>query len=322
MEQYYLSACLFFFLFSKSCDLGRGRVDYTRTAQTSYDVQFRKLSTYSRYQPKHHEYSARCTVHHGNRRIVPRQSSRRLYVHALLANAMVATSVVVGTESSSSLPVNTIAAAHCSNATNSHALDLDSIAPIVNAGFRAVLAEASKLGVLDPPHGRTPMPDPKKITDEDPFASDDGESDNGSESEKGTCATTTPAKAGPSPSPGGARNDNEDDDEDCDEKLLEYKFDYGFNSLVFLGEYLRRNNPVAIRARNEQHDANLEYLQQRAARCLGREAVFVELNELVVQRRSGIVHGPIVGEVSDCGGIMWARAFRPGMLGRWVIQQQ
>ena len=232
---------------------------------------------------------------------------------------MVSTTVVMGTESSSSLPVNTTAGAHCSNGNN-NALDLDSIAPIVNAGFRAVLAEASNLGVLDPPHGRTPMPDPQKITDEDPFASGDGGRD-GSESEKGTYAST-PDSTGPPPSPGCTRNDdsndddNDDDDDDSDEKLLEYKFDYGFNPLVFLGEYLRRNNPVAIRAREEQHDANLEYLRQRAARCLGREAVFVELNELVVQRRSGIVHGPIVGEVSDCGGIMWARAFRPGMMGR------
>ncbi|CAN0449655.1 unnamed protein product, partial [Laminaria digitata] len=228
----------------------------------------------------------------------------------------------------------------CSNGTsssnNKDALDLESIAPIVNAGFRAVLAEASKLGVLDPPHGRTPMPDPKKITDEYPVASDnDGGKDGGDSggSDKGTYAVTTPAstttRTGPLPSPGGTRTDNgttgdnngkdgdgddDDDDDDSDEKLLEYKFDYGFNPLVFLGEYLRRNNPVAICARDEQHDADLAYLRQRAARCLGREAVFVELNELVVQRRSGIVHGPIVGEVSDCGGMMWARAFRPGMM--------
>lgn len=249
---------------------------------------------------------------------------------------MAATTAVaaVGTESSSSLAVNTIDGAHCtngSNSNNSNALDLESIAPIVNAGFRAVLAEASKLGVLDPPHGRTPMPDPKKITDADPFAFDEGGRDGGSKSEKGTYAAATQASVGPPPSPGGTRNvnghnddgdddnnnndgddDDDDDDDDSDEKLLEYKFDYGFNSLVFLGEYLRRNNPVAIRARDEQHDANLEYLRQRAARCLGREAVFDELNELVIQRRSGIVHGPIVGEVSDCGGVMWARAFRPG----------
>lgn len=221
------------------------------------------------------------------------------------------TAVVVGTESSST-PMD-IASAHCSNGNQNDPLDLDSIAPIVNAGFRAVLVEASKLGVLDPPHGRTPMPDPKKITDEDPFASENGK-DDGSDSDTGACCRTT---SGGAWNNNGNNDENADDDDnddaDSDETLLEYKFDYGFNPLVFLGEYLRKNNPVAIRAREEQHDADLGYLRQRAARCLGREAVFVELNELVVQRRSGIIHGPIFGEVSDCGGVMWARTFRPGM---------
>ncbi|CAM9160558.1 unnamed protein product, partial [Scytosiphon promiscuus] len=89
---------------------------------------------------------------------------------------------------------------------------------------------------------------------------------------------------------------------------------YGFNPLVFLGEYLRKNNPAAIQARKEQHRADLEYLRHRAVKCLLREAAVVELRELVAQRQSGIVHGPIVGDVSDCGGIIWARTFRPGQL--------
>lgn len=186
-----------------------------------------------------------------------------------------------------------------SSKCSSRAFEIASIAPILNSGFRQVLAEANKLGVLDPPHGRTPMPDPKKIVEDNPSSSDGEEGGNNRQKE----------------TPSGAEVNGGNDDDDDDDKLLEYKFDYGFNPLVFLGEYMRRNNPVAIRARKEQHMADLRYLRQRAAKCLERETAKVELHELVVHRRSGIVHGPVVGEVSDCGGIVWARAIHSGNAG-------
>lgn len=210
------------------------------------------------------------------------------------------------------------------NKLKGNALDLASIAPMLNAGFRAVLEEASKRGVLDPPHGRTPMPDPKKITEDDPFMipSDDEEGGRGEVKEQEEVvakATAAGAATGTvPPCRGGVGNlvndnkSNDDDDDDDDDRLLEYKFDYGFNPLVFLGEYLRRNNPAAIRARKNQHDADLEYLRRRAAKSLEREAALGELRALVANRRSGVIHGPVVGEVSDCGCIMWARTFRSG----------
>lgn len=213
------------------------------------------------------------------------------------------------------------------SSNNNTALDLTAIAPMINAGFRAVLNEASKLGVLDPPHGRTPMPDPNKITEEDAFVSNsDRDDDNSDREETGTEVSEEQTHASSADLGVGGEDEDEDDDDD-DDKLLEYKFDYGFNPLVFLGEYLRKNNPAAVRAREEQLNADLEYLRYRAAKCLAREAALVELRDLVVHRQSGITHGPIVGEVSDCGGIVWARAFRSGALSCWVrsrrhVQQQ
>lgn len=203
--------------------------------------------------------------------------------------------------------------------TSNTALDLASIAPMINAGFRAVLNEASKLGVLDPPHGRTPMPDPRKITGEDAFASSSG-GDDGNNSDRGDTGTEISEEptAASSADLRAVEEDDDEDDDDDDDKLLEYKFDYGFNPLVFLGEYLRKNNPAAVRAREEQHNADLEYLRHRAAKCLAREAALVELHDLVVHRQSGITHGPIVGELSECGGVIWARAFRSGMLSCWI----
>lgn len=186
-------------------------------------------------------------------------------------------------------------------------IDLVSIAPMIDAGFRAVLAEASKRGVLDPPYGRTPMPDSKKIIEDDPFTLGDGGQGNEKEEDEVFVAASTGME---SSSAGGIGDDsNDDDDED---KLLEYKFDYGFNPLIFLGEFLHRNNPATIRARKEQRSADLEYIRQRAAKCLAREAALVELHEIVAHHRSSIIHGPMVGDVSDCGGMVWAKAFRPG----------
>eukprot|EP00903_Cladosiphon_okamuranus_P005498 g5479.t1 len=203
-----------------------------------------------------------------------------------------------------------------STATSSTALDLASIAPMINVGFRAVLNEASRLGVLDPPHGRTPMPDPKKITEVEAFASGSaGDNDNSDRGEEtGTDVSEEPTAASSADLGEREEDDDEedDDDDDDDDKLLDYKFEYGFNPLVFLGEYLLKNNPAAVRAREEQRRADHEYLRHRADRCLAREEAVVELRDLVAHRQSGITHGPIVGEVSDCGGIVWARAFRSG----------
>lgn len=57
------------------------------------------------------------------------------------------------------------------------ALDLAAISPVLNAGFRAVLEEAGRLGVLDPPYGRTPVPDPEKITEDRHNQASDTEND-------------------------------------------------------------------------------------------------------------------------------------------------
>lgn len=231
--------------------------------------------------------------------------------HLEQSEATMATAVV---EEGSSLTnaVSDDATSKCASSTPSRSaggLDLAAIAPIINAGFRAVLNEASKLGVLDPPHGRTPMPDPKKITEEEAFAW----SDNGDPADREETDTEVSDEQ-PTTAPAGTPEPEEEEEDDDDDKLLEYKFDYGFNPLVFLGEYLRKNNPAALRAREEQRNADLEYLRGRAAKALARESALAELRELVMYRQSGITHGPIVGEVSDCGCIVWARAFRAGAL--------
>lgn len=190
-------------------------------------------------------------------------------------------------------------------------LDLATVAPVLNAGFRAILEEAHNRRVLDPPYGRTAMPDPSKITQRDPILDTDIADDD-------SAAGTTDLFVVPEGrSPGLVADDDHAlaDESDEDSKLLEYKFDYGFNPLIFLGEFLRRNSPGAIRARNAKRDAIQGYLQQRAAKCLEREDDLLELRKLVSLRRSGIVHGPVAGDITDTGAVVWAKVFRPGTAG-------
>lgn len=196
------------------------------------------------------------------------------------------------------------------------AFDLSTIAPVLTAGFRALLVEATKRGVLDPPHGRMPIPDPKKIIDNDPRLEESAEygggvvddemnhAPSGADLDLPKCNALVDTKD--------VGYDDKSAEDDDDEKLLEYKYDYGFNPLVFLGEYLRRQSPTTILARKNQHDADLAYLRRRAIKGLDRETILRELGEVVVHRRAGIVHGPIVGDLSDRGGILWARAYRSG----------
>ncbi|CAM9849312.1 unnamed protein product, partial [Discosporangium mesarthrocarpum] len=111
-------------------------------------------------------------------------------------------------------------------------LDFANVAPALYDGFRALIEEACARGVLDPPHGRTRMPDPHKIVEGGPSGSDE---DIGVDEDEGNEGNMD------------EENDRANcDDEDDDDNLLAYKYDYGFNALVFLGEYLRRNNPRAI----------------------------------------------------------------------------
>lgn len=190
--------------------------------------------------------------------------------------------------------------------------NLATITPILKTGFRAVLTEALRLGVLDPPHGRTPMPDPNKITQQEIpndlaeySQSDDGESSRASVRVESCLPCVDPAAEI-------AQDVRDDDAESDDANLLEYHFNFGFNPLVFLGDYLRQNNPVAICARAKKRDLDQVFLQQQAARFLKKEVEMLQLRELVNLRRSGIVHGPIAGEITDTGARVWVEIFTSG----------
>lgn len=189
--------------------------------------------------------------------------------------------------------------------------DLGKITPILKTGFRAVLTEALRLGVLDPPHGRTPMPDPNRITQEE-IPNDLAEYPHSDDDESSRASVPVESRLPSDPAEEIAQDVRDDDAESDDANLLEYHFNFGFNPLVFLGDYLRQNNPVAICAREQKRDLVQVFLQQQAARFLKTEVEMLQLRELVNLRRSGIVHGPIAGEITDTGARVWVEVFTSG----------
>ncbi|CAN0348267.1 unnamed protein product, partial [Phaeothamnion confervicola] len=91
--------------------------------------------------------------------------------------------------------------------------------------------------------------------------------------------------------------------------MLEYKFDYGFNPLTFLGEWLAANDP-GLASRQER---DREALAQRAREDLRREAETAALKAAASRLRSGLLYGPVVA-AGDGSARLWARAARPGTL--------
>jgi hypothetical protein len=155
---------------------------------------------------------------------------------------------------------------------------------LIDRALQALLTEAEKHGVLKPPYGRAPMPEPSSILK--PLDIDDDE---------------------PEPVPGddGLAEDDEDDSD-----LLNYKYEYGFNPLVFIGEWLQANDPVMLEQRKQQE---LEAATTAAAALKAqvlRDTAFAELQVLVQERRSGVLFGPVIGAVTSEGAVLWVKACR------------
>jgi hypothetical protein len=118
---------------------------------------------------------------------------------------------------------------------------------LLHSGVESTLREAENQDVLEPPYGRkvaNPLP---KTDDEDELDADDPWADVEDE-------------------------EDEDGEEDGEEEEEEPKFEfaYGFNALKFLGEYLKTNNPKAVRERaiERQKQLLLEAKQAEVSRVI------------------------------------------------------
>jgi hypothetical protein len=155
---------------------------------------------------------------------------------------------------------------------------------LIDRALQALLTEAEKQGVLKPPYGKAPMPDPSSILK--PLNIDDDE---------------------PEPVPG---DDGLADDDEDDSDLLNYKYEYGFNPLVFIGEWLQANDPVMLEQQKLQELKAAAIAAEALKAQALRNTAFAELQVLVHQRRSGVLFGPVIGAVTADGAVFWVKACR------------
>ena len=162
--------------------------------------------------------------------------------------------------------------------------ELETLDALLHQGLEALLREAQKLDVLEPPFGRPPLQLP---LDEYQAAADDDDDD-----------------------------DDEDEDDGADEPEEAplgpvFKYDYGFNPLMFLAKFLSKNNPKNIAARELEYAKSARFLLDRARFAMLQNRTFGSLQEMVAQMRSGVTHGPVAGDVTFSGATLWARACKP-----------
>ena len=158
------------------------------------------------------------------------------------------------------------------------AADLTALQALLDQGIQALLAEATAKNVLQPPYGRSLLPDPRKVLE--PALS---------LTEAAEHAVTT--------------SDEQDD-------ALSFHFDYGFNPLCFLGEWLIAHDPVELQDQARQRRMQRQQAEQAQRHARQRAAALVELQEMAIRRRTGILFGPVLGAVDSSGGVLWAKTIR------------
>ena len=113
---------------------------------------------------------------------------------------------------------------------------------LLHSGIERTLHEADEKEVLEPPYGRK-MANPLPKTDDDGGGLDDDD-------------------------PWADVEDDEEDEDDGEEEEEEeepkFEYTYGFNPLLFLGEFLKTNTPKAVRQRAIERQKELEIQAKQA----------------------------------------------------------
>eukprot|EP01041_Mallomonas_annulata_P011129 gene11129-23264_t len=150
---------------------------------------------------------------------------------------------------------------------------------ILQRGFEHLLVTAKKNDVLEAPYGRPPTPTP--------FVDDDEEDlDSGS---------------------------GDDDDDD----FVEFKYEYGFNPLKFLGDFIMKSHPATLATLQRKiSEAHLR-LKSRVTHANKQIDTYIQLSQMSDRFRCGILHGPLTTPLSPTSVLCMCRSLA---LGEVVVQ--
>lgn len=103
-----------------------------------------------------------------------------------------------------------------------------------------------------------------------------------------------------------------EEDEESVEEEPPFHYHHGFNAVLELGRFLRRNNPKNVRANAILRQQAFQTLKNRAAAALATQNSFFFIQQRVVELRSGILLGPLSGDVTARSARLWCRSAMPG----------
>jgi hypothetical protein len=167
-----------------------------------------------------------------------------------------------------------------------HFADYDEALAFLNSslqgGIAKLLEEARRKGCIAPPYGRPPTPSPfvdESQIDEEALLQEDltGQSLD----------------------------------------INNFDYEYGFNPLLFLSDYIRRVHPVSVAARQRDRVAAVSRLSNRAQHAKNQLSTAVDLKNKAHFLRSGIMHGPLTTPLSSNSVMVWCR---PVVAGEVVVE--
>lgn len=143
---------------------------------------------------------------------------------------------------------------------------------IVHDGIAKLLIEAKNKNYLEPPYGRLPFPTP--LITEDDFIKE------------------------------GALH--------SDDAEPEFKFDYGFDPLKTLAEFIIWSHPKSVEARKQKKIEAAKFLERRAEHAKRQMCVSHNLSALAHYASSGVLWGPLCSPLSSSAVVVVCKPLRRG----------
>ena len=150
---------------------------------------------------------------------------------------------------------------------------LEFLSASLRGGISKLLEEAKRKGCIAPPYGRPPVPSPfvdESQIDEEALLQEDLS---------------------------GQKLD-----------IDNFDYEYGFNPLLFLSDFIRRVHPASVASRKRDCITTVKRLEHRANHARKQLSTANDLKHRVNYLRSGILQGPLSAPVTANSVMIWCRA--------------